>query len=1040
MKKNRYELKDALRYDSVEVRNGVGKNIITPPKSQSLWSQYLDKFKDPIIIVLLVVFGLSVLISLYEIIWVGKSVAMLLEPIGVLMALLLATGIAFIFEVKANKEFDVLNKVKDDRPIVVYRIVPLRQKEITDLVYESVNFGAGGDINSEIGAIAKPKGSYEDGVLPRVGTYSTVVGMLARMGILSPSLGKVFGDLIPDTLEGDYPFCAKSDHLPRQYNHKEALHSVANLDSGSHRDEGSQVINRTFKEETIDIPRPFQISRQDVVCGDIVRLESGDEVPADGTIIISNSLRVDESKFTGEMYAHKSWDPAEADHNATYPSNFLLRGSIVIDGNCYYRVDAVGDNTEEGRGVALAREGSDVETPLNKQLDQLGGWISIASFVIAALIVIGRTIIFFTNSNNVDGAFDWLYFAEFMLSSIMIAVTLIIVAVPEGLPMSVTVSLALSMRKMLKVKNLVRKLHACETMGAVRVICTDKTGTLTKNQMTVMETDFYGAGAEKMVYLNVAVNSTAEVTFGVGDATKVIGNPTEGALLKWLKTKKEDYSSYRHAVNIISQKPFSTETKYMETVVSLKDGHTVRLIKGAPEIVLAMCDADSSLKSIVEQRLAEYQGKAMRTLGFAYQDIVYDKQTPVRFIGVVGIVDPVREDVVEAIDTCRNKAGVRVIIVTGDTPGTANEIGRQIDLLAVDEAPQTVTGPKFAAMEHDEALALVQNPNFKIISRARPEDKARLVTLLQEAGEVVAVTGDGTNDAPALSKAQVGLSMGDGTSRAKEASDITILDNSFSSINKAILWGRSLYINIRRFIIFQMTINLCACLIVLLGAFLGLESPLTVTQMLWVNLIMDTFAAMALSSLPADKRVLNDPPRNPNSHIVDRYMMLRIVVTGLVFFVSLTALWQLLHHIEIAGVSELFGSEVFKEGILGFFNSYSPDVHLNSWDLGMFFSIFVMLQFWNLFNAKYYRTDRCFFVDIYDLIFNRERFKEYNSAGFWIIAAVIVIGQVVIVNFAGELFSVERLSFLDWVTIVVMTSPVLFIPDIVRLVMRWAKR
>lgn len=915
-------LSQALQYDSAAVTEGKGKNIISPPEKESLLSQYLGKFKDPIIIVLLVVFGLSVLISIYEILWMGKGAAMLLEPVGVLMALLLATGIAFIFEVKANKEFDILNKVKDDRPVVVYRLVPN---------------------------------------------------------------GKSDG-----SAEGDTQF----------------------------------------------IPRLFRIRKQDVVQGDIVRLESGDEVPADGTILDSNSLRVDESKFTGELYAHKSWDVEAADAHATYPNNFLLRGAIVIDGNCLYKVTAVGDNTEEGKGVALTREGSDVETPLNKQLDQLGGVISKASFIIALLIIVGRTIYFFSTNFGDAGQFDWLHFAEFMLSSIMIAVTLIVVAVPEGLPMSVTVSLALSMRKMLKVNNLVRKLHACETMGAVRVICTDKTGTLTKNQMAVMATDFYGEDGQQLVRLNMAVNSTAELSMGKGGDALAIGNPTEVALLKWLKEQGVDYTAQRQSVTMVSQLPFSTENKYMESVVSFADGRTLRLIKGAPEIVLGMCDVDSELASQVNTRLAEYQNKAMRTLGFACQQVIEGQSTAVNFVGVVGIADPVREDVVEAIDTCRNKAGVRVIIVTGDTPGTANEIGRQIGLIAADEAPQTVTGPDFAAMSHDEALELVKSPDFKIISRARPEDKARLVTLLQEAGEVVAVTGDGTNDAPALSKAQVGLSMGDGTSRAKEASDITIIDNSFSSINKAILWGRSLYINIRRFIIFQMTINLCACLIVLLGAFLGLETPLTVTQMLWVNLIMDTFAAMALSSLPADKRVLNDSPRDPNSHIIDRRMALIIVVTGLVFFLSLTGIWQLMHHTDVDSMLQLIHPANIKDAISGMLSPYNPDVVFDGKDMGMFFSIFVLLQFWNIFNAKYYRTDRCFFVDVYDLIFNRERFKEHNSAGFWIIAAVIVIGQVLIVNYAGEFFSVESLSLQDWLLIIGITSPVLFVPDIVRLIHR----
>lgn len=917
MKSGQTILSHCLEVNSEAVERGKGRNVITPPEKESLWRQYFDKFKDPIIIVLLVVFCLSVAISIYEILWMGKGASMLLEPVGVLVALLLATGIAFLFEVKANREFEILNKVKDDRPIVVYRLV------------------------------------REDA-------------------------------------------------------------------------EGQSVVS----------PRPFRIKKQDVVVGDVVYLESGDEVPADGELIQSNSLKVDESKFTGELYANKGVGEQYADPNATYPSDFLLRGAMIIEGNCYYKVTAVGDNTEEGKGVALTREGSDVETPLNRQLDQLGGWISKASFIVAVLIVIGRTILFFVSNNaTIDGGFDWLHFAEFMLSSVMIAVTLIVVAVPEGLPMSVTVSLALSMRKMLKANNLVRKLHACETMGATTVICTDKTGTLTKNQMVVVETDFY-SDDNSLIVLNMAVNSTAECIKEADNSLRTIGNPTEVALLKWLSDAGEDYAHYRRVVTVLSQQPFSTETKYMETTVQMADGRVFRLIKGAPEIVLSMCDeiAGSKRAEHVAHTLEQYQNRAMRTLGFAYQEVVSGKSNPLLFVGVVGIADPVRDDVIEAIDTCRNRAGVRVIIVTGDTPGTANEIGRQIGLLAADEAPQSVTGPEFAAMSDEEALALVADKNFKIISRARPDDKARLVMLLQRAGHVVAVTGDGTNDAPALSKAQVGLSMGDGTSRAKEASDITIIDNSFSSINMAIMWGRSLYRNIRRFIIFQMTINLCACLIVLLGAFLGLESPLTVTQMLWVNLIMDTFAAMALSSLPPDRGVLNESPRNPDSHIIDKPMLKRIVGTGLLFFVLLSGMWQMLGHIDATSVAELFDVQNLRL----LFNSISEPAkaHMTGHDMGVFFTTFVLLQFWNIFNAKYFRTNRSLIVDIVDLFRNRKVVMESNSSGFWLIVAVILVGQVLIVNFAGSFFNVTSLPIEDWLWLLLLTSPVLIVPDVIRTIRR----
>lgn len=913
MRKRNSYFSECLSNDSAEVKNGAGKNIIPPPEKEPLWKQYLEKFKDPIIIVLLVVFFFSVTVAVYEILWMDKGRSILLEPLGVLTALLLATGVGFIFEVKAGKEFEILNKVKDERPVKVIR---------------------------------------------------------------------------------------------RQGGNK--------------------------------IPNVMMIQRQDVVIGDVVKLESGDEIPADGVLLESTSLRVDESNFTGELYANKSADKADFDDDATYPSDFLLRGSTVIEGNGVFKVTAIGMDTEEGKGVARTHEGSDVETPLNRQLAQLGKAISITSFVIAALIVVGRMIYFFFFDGDASNNYSFIGIAEFVLASIMIAVTLIVVAVPEGLPMSVTVSLALSMRKMLKENNLVRKLHACETMGAATVICTDKTGTLTKNQMTVVETDFYGGDEVlELIRLNMAINSTAEVYNNETGELVTIGNPTEVALLKWMHKNGPDYDVYRRSATDVKQIPFSTELKYMQTTAVVQEGETpVRFIKGAPEIVMGMCDAIAGgiTKEHVEQTLKLYQSKAMRTLGFACQRLGDGNTGETLFLGVVGIADPIREDVKEAIHICKDNAGVRVIIVTGDTPGTANEIGRQIGLLSDGEEMQTITGSEFAAMNDEEAKELLRNRSFKIISRARPDDKARLVMLLQAIGEVVAVTGDGTNDAPALSKAQVGLSMGDGTSRAKEASDITIIDNSFSSINKAIMWGRSLYLNIRRFIIFQMTINVCACLIVLLGSFIGLDSPLTVTQMLWVNLIMDTFAAMALSSLPADKGVLFDKPRDPNSHIIDKRMLYRILGVGLLFFVLLAGLWQLLWHTNIDSVKDLLSTDSLKIFFTGFSSMERIKSHLSGYELGVFFSIFVMLQFWNLFNAKYFRTGRSLVQDVMELFTNPKAVKESYSAGFLWIVFAILIGQILIVTYAGTMFNVEPLSLADWGWILLLTSPVLLVPDFVRFI------
>ena len=907
-KHNRNYKNLCLRADSYQVESGRGKNIIPPPEREPMWKAYLEKFKDPIIIVLLVVFVFSVALSLYEIFVMGEGWSLMFEPAGVLVALLLATGVGFIFEVKANREFEILNKVKDSRPVKVLRV---------------------------------PVG-------------------------------------------------------------------------------GSK-------------PALIQVAKQDVVLGDIVRLESGDEIPADGVLLDSKQLRVDESNFTGETYANKFVDEKDFDKEATYQSNFMLRGSTVIEGSGIMQVRATGISTEEGKGVALASEGSDVKTPLNLQLEQLGNWISKASFVIALLIIVGR-MLYFWLSGGFGNGFSWVEFVEFVLASVMIAVTLIVVAVPEGLPMSITVSLALSMRRMLKENSLVRKLHACETMGAATVICTDKTGTLTKNRMTVMT---YTAGEESVmddIHMNIAVNSTAELSTDDEGNPMVIGNPTEGALLMWLNGKGVDYVSLREESAVVEQTPFSSETKSMSTTIS-RDGVVVRYVKGAPEIIMAMCDcfAGDFTREKYDELLLSYQQRAMRTLGFAMQRIDDDGTAgEMVFLGIVGIADPIREDVAEAIDTCMNSAGVKVIIVTGDTPGTAREIGRQIGIIAEGEQDGIITGPDFAALSDDDARAMLARHELKIIARARPDDKARLVMLLQDNGEVVAVTGDGTNDAPALSKAQVGLSMGDGTSRAKEASDITIIDNSFASINKAIMWGRSLYLNIRRFIIFQRTINLCACLIVLAGAFMGLDSPLTVTQMLWVNLIMDTFAAMALSSLPPDRSVLRDKPRKTDSHIIDRRMIGSIVGGGLTFFVVLIALWQYLWHSHIDSMSEMFTMESLRIFVLEMFSADKVAEHLSGYEMGIFFSIFVMLQFWNLFNAKYFRTGRSLIVDIIDLFRAPQRVKESYNSMYMFILAVILGGQIAIVTFAGQFFGVSPLSFEDWMWICLITMPVLLIPDIKR--------
>ena len=870
-----------LSQNADSVRAGRGKNIIPAPPRPSLILGFLGKFKDPLIIVLLVVFVFSVSVASYEVAQ-GGSWQFFLEPLGVLVALLLATGVGFIFEVKAEREFEVLNLVRDDEPVKVLRLA--------------------------------------------------------------------------ETATGDAE------------------------------------------------PTMFRIAKRDVCVGDVVVLEAGDGIPADGHLLHCNALMVDESAFTGEPFANKglaselNTSSAEA---VAYPADFLLRGSTVIEGTAEYEVTAVGAETEEGHGAATVQEGSEVKTPLRKQLDELGHWISVASFVIAALIVVGRLIYFFLIDDEAP-VHDWLAIVQFVLDSVMLAVTLIVVAVPEGLPMSITVSLALSMRRMLRQNNLVRKLHACETMGAATVICTDKTGTLTQNRMMVIAHSLAEPlSAQSLLAWGIAVNSTAAL-----NDRQQIGNPTECALLQWLRQAGIDYRTLRSSAKVVEQQPFSSQTKYMLTRALLPDGRTLTFIKGAPEVIFTYAAPSDELLHALD----EYQHKAYRTLAFAHRIEQADSsETPWSAPSLVGIADPIRPDVREAITLCKEGAHVKVIIVTGDTPGTAREIGRQIGLLADGETETTLTGPDFAALSDEEARALLRADGIHIIARARPNDKARLVQLLQRNGEVVAVTGDGTNDAPALAKAQVGLSMGDGTARAKEASDITIIDNSFASINKAILWGRSLYQNIRRFILFQMTINVSACLIVLLGAFVGLDSPLGVTQMLWVNLIMDTFAAMALSSLPPDPRVMYERPRSTRAHILDRSIISRIVGWGLFFFVLLACAWFGLQHM-------------------------TQSHHLSRHDLGLFFTFFVLLQFWNLFNTRYYHTGRSLLLDLMEAARGQRPLSATFSRSFIGIALIILLGQVLIMQLGYNLFEVAPLTLSEWGWLLLITSPLVIVTDIVRFV------
>lgn len=872
----------------LESRQKYGVNVLTPPEKEPLWRKFLGKFEDPIIIILIIAGLLSVGVACWEYFGLGHAATVFFEPMGILMAIFLSTGIAFYFEVKADRAFAILNQVNDDEPVRVIR-------------------------------------------------------------------------------EGN----------------------------------------------TIEVPR------RDIVVGDLVVIGTGEEVAADGELLEAISLKIDESTLTGEPICEKSVRPEDFDEEATFATNAVMKGTKVMEGHGLCRITAVGDATENGKVFEAAQIDDSVKTPLNEQLDSLGAVITKLSYVVAVFIIVGRLGLYFYHGGASAPLAETLSYG---LQTLMIAVALIVVSVPEGLPMAVTLSLAYSMRRMLKTNNLVRKMHACETMGATTVICTDKTGTLTQNQMRVHEAQFYAlAESEAMrpiVYEGIAVNSTASLDLSDPNAPRALGNPTEGALLLWLRGEGQDYVALKADATVLDELPFSTERKYMATVVrSAVNGRPMLYVKGAPEIVRALCTtvANGVDDATIEAQLLGYQHKAMRTLGFACQelsegeDAISNGQVTAKsltFLGITAIADPVRTEVPDAIRTCIS-AGIAVKIVTGDTIGTATEIGRQVGLWQADDtARNIITGPDFAALSDEELEARIHD--IKIIARARPLDKKRLVETLQKLGDVVAVTGDGTNDAPALKAAHVGLSMGDGTSVAKEASDITIIDSSFSSITRAVMWGRSLYQNIQRFLLFQLTVNVTACLIVLVGGFIGTQSPLTVTQMLWVNLIMDTFAAMALASLPPSESVMNDKPRPRTAFILVPNMRWRILGIGGFFFVLLLGLILAFNRYDITSMTNLLSGHWME-----------ADNGLSRYELSVFFSIFVFLQFWNMFNARAYATGRSAF-----------HFK--GCSGFVFIAMIILFGQIGITTFGGQMFSVMPLSLIDWLLIIGVTSAVMLLGEITR--------
>lgn len=850
-------------------REQHGKNVLTPPQRTSLWKLYLDKYRDPIIQILLVAAFVSLILAFIE-----KN---FMETIGIFVAVFLATTVGFYFERDAAKKFNLLTALSEEQPVKVRRN------------------------------------------------------------------GKV-----------------------------------------------------------------MEIPRHDVVVGDVVLVEVGDEVPADGELIVCNDLQINESALTGEPVAEKS---LEGGGDGAYPRNVILRSTMVMNGRGEFVVTAVGDATEIGKVAKKSTEQTSVETPLHMQLDKLAKMIS----KVGSVVSVAAFFIFLIHdilTNPAWGGKDYFYMAEIVLKYFMMAVTLIVMAVPEGLPMAITLSLALNMRRMLKSNNLVRKLHACETMGAVTVICTDKTGTLTQNKMQVSALELK-QGDEALLDTAIALNSTAELNDG-----KPIGNPTESALLLWLDAQGKDYEELRKQVNVLKQLPFSTERKMMATLAEV-DGETYLFVKGAPEIVMKKCIIEDRMLRQSAEELDEWQHKAMRTLAFAYKkieaSIMRTSRTSTAEVvalldandlqlqAIAAIADPIRPDVPAAVQECRH-AGIEVKVVTGDTAATALEIGKQIgvfedepenigadgSLTSLDQ--QMITGEQWEALSDEEAYERAKD--IRVMSRARPTDKQRLVAMLQKRGEVVAVTGDGTNDAPALHYAHVGLSLGSGTSVAKEASDMTLLDDSFKSIANAVMWGRSLYRNLQRFLFFQLVVNVAALLLVLGGSVIGTEMPLTVTQILWVNLIMDTFAALALALLPPSHEVMKDKPRKASDFIINKSIGFGILFCGIVFFLVMFAL---LVYCERRG----------KGGV---------DVH----ELTMFFTTFVMIQFWNLFNAK-------------ALMSHHTAFRHFlKDRGMILVLVLVLVGQWIIVTFGGEMFRTTPLSLHEWLLIIGSTSVVLWAGELWR--------
>ena len=967
-----------------------GLNVLTPPARIPWWQEFLSKFEDPVIRILIIAavisFGVGALERHFSI-----------ESVGIVIAILLATGLAFWNERKANAEFDVLNTTSDDVAVKV-----MRDGGVTTVPRKEVVVG--------------------DVVLLDQGDEIPADGLLLEATSLEVNESAFTGESLParKTVEATEAGTYASNQLLRSTMVVDG-HGVVQIDKIG----DATQIGQIAQEATEDTGEKSPLNKQ------LDRL----------------------AKWIGVL----GFTIAAGTFLALIVRGVLL-GTLVLNASQWFVAVAGGI----GIGIALMP----VWLPLIYDAFELRGhekeapawlengaktWLVLFALGFAAFAILMGIGIALGQVGNVPANWLPLPIIEKFLQFFMIAVTIIVVAVPEGLAMSVTLSLAYSMRRMTATNCLVRQMDACETIGAATHICSDKTGTLTMNEMRVQESYFGHADkaraatadwnstqlGDDFAYESIAVNSTANLGHVSGEGQDepeggkiaVIGNPTEGALLLWTKAQGNDYEAIRQSFQTTRQWPFSTERKFMGTVGRSANGATTLHIKGAPDIVLALCKTqivgdgevplDEATRQTILAAIADCSARGMRTLALAFksgeglsgEEELTEVATDLTWLGFVAIADPVRPEVKDAVARCR-AAGIEVKIVTGDNPYTASEIGRQIGLFGDDpragarpgeEMPADVMlGTDFAALSDADAGDAAQR--LKVLARARPADKLRLVNLLSARDAVVAVTGDGTNDAPALNQAAVGLAMGKaGTAVAKEASDIILLDDSFGSIATAVKWGRALYLNIQKFILFQLTINVAACGIAFLGPFIGVDLPLTVMQMLWVNLIMDTFAALALATEPPEEKVMDKKPRGPQEFIVSPVMLKRILFTGFSFLALY--IWMLRVHAQGQPLP-IFGGTTVEER------------------LTIFFTVFVLLQFWNQFNARTLGSNKSAFSGVTE------------NPYFLSISAAILAGQILIVTFGGTAFRVVPLGVSTWITIIAATSAVLWIGEITRLIAR----